>query len=424
MRFPDDGLEEADSPACEQFWTDYLTGIAVPRTLPGYLGGPATGTGETVTAQTVLSRADSDLIRRSASAAGLPASAMITAAWALLRARYGGVSDVVLTVTRSPRRDGFPDADAVIGPLINTVPLRVRVDEDATVRTLLTAVSDGIRQVRQHQRTPMASILGRAGLPADTALIDTLLMFDRRGLHTGLRGADAAPASARVERLPSYPLTLRAFDEPEIHLSLAWDRSRFADGAAARMLSQLRDTLIEMASKATAPLAGLDLGRASEASIIAGWNRTGAAHPADTTICTLFAAQVARDPGATALAFGGGSMTYAELDRRSSALAWLLRRRGVGAGTPVGVAMKRGADLLVTLLAVLKAGGAYLPVDVGSPASRVAAMIAATGARLVLATAETAATLPPMAGVEIVHQGLEPTATSIRSRRRQAPASR
>ena len=139
--------------------------------------------------------------------------------------------------------------------------------------------------------------------------------------------------------------------------------------------------------------------------VAAGWDRARAAYPADATIAGLFAAQAARYPDSTALVFGAESVSYAELDRRSNALAWLLRRRGVGADTPVGVAMQRGPGLAVALLAVLKAGGAYLPIDIGSPAPRAAAMIAAAGARLVLVAAETAGAVPQIAGVAVINAG-------------------
>jgi amino acid adenylation domain-containing protein len=174
------------------------------------------------------------------------------------------------------------------------------------------------------------------------------------------------------------------------------------------MLEQLRATMIELASTPLAPLAGLDLGRAAEAGLLAGWNTTPASYPADATIPALFAARVASHPEAPALAFGTTSMSYAELDRRSNALAWLLRRRGVGTDQPVGVALGRGIDLIVALLAVLKAGGAYLPVDAGNPASRIAAMIDAAGASLVLVTAETATAMPELAGVQLIHLDREP----------------
>lgn len=391
-----------DSSAGEQFWTEFLAETVLPRPLPGYLGPPAAGTAEPMTVQTVLSPADSELIRQTATAVGLSSSTMVTAAMALLRARYGGVTDVVLAVTRSCRRDSVPDADAIIGLAINTVPLRIRIGEEWSVRELLTAVNESVRLIRAHQRTPMGSALTWAGLPADTTLVDVLVMFDRRRLQTGLPAGDCVPSSARLDRLPSYPLTVLAFDEPRIHLSLICDRHSFAHGAAARMLDQLRATLIEFASKPHVPLTELDLGRADEADVLAGWNRTRASYPAHATIPALFTAQVTANPDAPAVVFGADSLSYSELDRRSDALAWLLRRRGVSTDTPVGLAIERGLDLVTALLAVLKAGGAYLPIDACTPPARVAAMIAATDARLVLVTAQTAATVPQLAGVDLV----------------------
>ena len=405
----------AEQPASERFWTENLAGIVLPRSLPGYLGAPVAGTAEPMMAETVLSRADSERIRQNARAAGLSSSTMVSAAWALLRARYGGVNDAVLAVARSCRRDSIPGAETIVGPLLNTVPLRVRIDDQWSVRDLLTAVDDGIRRIRKHQRTPMALALAWAGLPADTTPVDSLLVFDRRRLQNGLPAGDAAPSSARVDRLPSYPLMLCVYDEPQIFLSAFWDRCRFADGSGQRMLDQLRATLIEFGGELSAPLAGLDLGRATERGILAGWNHTPAACPADATIPALFATRVAKDPDATALVFGSTSMTYAELDRRSNALAWLLRRRGVGADQPVGVAIARGPDCLIALLAVLKAGGAYLPIDIGSPPPRVTAMITAAQARLVLVTADTAATMPELAGVDMVRADTEPAPADERA---------
>ena len=392
----------ADPSASEPFWKEYLAGTVLPRPLPGYLGGPAAGTAEPMMAETVLCSADSERIRQAARAAGLSSSTAVSAAWALLRARYGGTTDVVLAVTRSCRRDSIPGAETIVGPLINTVPLRIRIDDQWSVRDLLTAADDGIRRIREHQRTPMASALAWAGLAPDTTLVDSLLVFDRRRLQTGLPAGDAAPSSARVDRLPSYPLMLCVYDEPQLRLSLFWDRCRFADGSAERMLGQLRATLAEFASDPGTPLADLDLGRADERDLLAGWNGTGVAYPADATIPALFAAHVARDPDATALVFGTASMTYAELDRRSNALAWQLRRRGVGTDMSVGVAIQRGPDLVPALLAVLKAGAAYVPIEPGTPASRIAHMIATAGARFVLVTAGTAAAVPQLAGVETV----------------------
>ncbi|MDQ1721152.1 MAG: hypothetical protein QOI26_886, partial [Pseudonocardiales bacterium] len=396
----------ADQPGSKKFWTPYLAEAVLPRALPGYLGARRGGPAEPRKLETVLSPEDSDRIRERTRLAGLSASTMLSAAWALLRARYGGVDDVVLAVTRSCRHDSIPDADEVMGLLINTVPLRVRIDPRWSVAELLAAVDEGIAGVREHQLTPMASILAWAGLPVDTPLLDSLVMFDRCRLQTGMSTGPAGPVSARVDRLPSYPLTVCGYEEPELRLAMIWDDRRFADGGPDRMLAQLRSTLIEFAdapAALTRPLAELALGADAEAGLRSRWNRSttdNQRYPREATVPALFAAQVARQPDAIAVVSAAGSWSYAELDRRSNELAWALRDRGVGLDTPVAVALPRGADLIATLLAVLKAGGAYLPIDPSSPPARVATMIA--GAGLVLVTGETAAGVPEVVGVERV----------------------
>ena len=385
---------DAGAPTSREFWSAYLAGVAAPRPLPGYLGPQAPGTAEPVTLEAALSRDDSERVRQATRGAGLCSSTLVSSAWALLRSRYGGADDVAVALTRSCRHASIPRGDEVIGPMINTVPLRVRIDPGWTAGELLAAVNDGILAIRRHQLAPLSSILNWAGLPADTALLDSLVMFERQQLQTYLSGRQLGITAARMDRLPSYPLTVCAFDEPDIRLAVIFDRRRFVDGAAQRMLGQLAATLVELARRPSAPLTDLALGADDEAGLRAGWNRAGAAYPRDSTIPALFAAQAARYPDATALVCGNRAWTYAGLDRRSNALAWTLRRRGVGADTPVAVALPRGPALITALLGVLKAGGAYVPIEAGSPAPRAAAMITTSGAGIALVTADTAAAMP------------------------------
>ena len=215
----------------------------------------------------------------------------------LLRARYGGVADVVLAVTRSCGRDSIPGAESVIGPLINTVPLRVRIDEGWSVRELLTAVNEGIRRIREHQRTPMGSALAWAGLARGHHAGGQPARVRPAPAADGLSGGDAAPCSVRMDRLPSYPLMLCAYDEPQLHLSFIWDRCCFADGSAGADAGPTRATLIELAGDLWKPLADLDLGRAPSATCWPGGTVPAWTYPAGATIPALFAAQVAQGSG-------------------------------------------------------------------------------------------------------------------------------
>jgi amino acid adenylation domain-containing protein len=133
------------------------------------------------------------------------------------------------------------------------------------------------------------------------------------------------------------------------------------------------------------------------------WNRTAMDYPRDLRLHQLFEAQAARTPGRVAVEADDGALTYAELDRRAAALADALRARGVAPETRVGIFVDRSVEMLVALLGVLKAGGAYLPLDPAYPADRIAYILEDSGAALVLAQEATRGLLPEfVGGVEIV----------------------
>lgn len=320
----------------DAFWKGYLAGAPMPRALPGRLDADPGARGVPASHEVVVTRPDSDRLRAAAAGAGVGVSAVVHAAWALLRGGYGGVDDVTFAVTRSCRYDSVPDADRILGLLLNTVPLRIRLDPGWTVRRFLADVAGRIRRIREHQLTPLHSILDQAGLTPDTPLLDSLMVFERQRLSTALAegGPEGARRSARVHRMPGYPLTVHAFDEPELRLGVTWDGTRLLDASARRILAQLHRTVLELAERPDARLADLDLGAAGEAPLRAAWNATRRPYPRDASVPEVFAARVADDPAAAALVVGDRTVSYAELDRAADRLAWTLRRHGVAGETP------------------------------------------------------------------------------------------
>ncbi|MCX4387916.1 amino acid adenylation domain-containing protein [Micromonospora peucetia] len=399
-----------DPSAGDAFWKGHLAGAPMPRALPGRLDADPGARGMPASHEIVLTRSDSGRIRAAATAAGVGVSAVVHAAWALLRGGYGGVDDVTFAVTRSCRYDSVPDADRIVGLLLNTVPLRIRLDPRWTVRRLLADVADRIRRIREHQLTPLHTVLDLAGLTPDTPLLDSLVVFERQRLATILAegGPEAARRSARVHRMPGYPLTVHAFDEPALCLGVTWDDTRLLAVSARRILAQLHRTVLELAERPDVRLADLDLGATGEVPLRATWNATRRPYPRDASVPEVFAARVAEDPTATALLVGDRTVCYAELDRATDELAWTLRRHGVAGEAPVAVLLPRGEALIRALLGVLKAGGAYLPVDPAAPPARIAGLLAASGTRLLLTTPATAADLPDLGPVRVLN--LDPPA--------------
>ncbi|MFJ9613764.1 non-ribosomal peptide synthetase [Streptomyces noursei] len=378
------------------FWRAALEGFPGPTPLP-YGRTPAAGhRARPSAARTVaLPGAEHRRLREAARHHGLTLNTFVQAAWALLLARHGDTDDVVLGATVSHRSPELAGAESVIGLLINTLPVRVRVDEDARVRDWMRTLQAEQARARQHDAFPLPDQAANAGLPPGTALFHTAVAFDNVPVEPG----SVASGGLRVTALETgnsthYPLSLLAYTTADLVLELQYDPGLYAEADAEHLIGQLRGLLAALAAAPDGPVRDVALPPGPDGAATAGGPRPRCAHE-------LFADQVARTPAATAVVGTGGGLTYAELDDRTDRLARLLRQHGVRAETVVGVAVPRGSGLVTAVLAVLKAGGVCLPLDPAQPAARLAWMLADAGAA-VLVTAD--ATAPPWcpAGVPVV----------------------
>jgi amino acid adenylation domain-containing protein len=141
---------------------------------------------------------------------------------------------------------------------------------------------------------------------------------------------------------------------------------------------------------------------AEEARVLDEWSGRPSAYPRDLGLPELFARQAVARPDEPAVTFGGESLSFRELDRRSAAIARRLAEAGVGRGTPVALALERSADLVPAVLGIVRAGGCYVPLDAGYPRERLAFMLEDSGARVVVADAHAAENLPAAPGVRTI----------------------
>ncbi len=179
-------------------------------------------------------------------------------------------------------------------------------------------------------------------------------------------------------------------------VALVYDAVAVSAAQVERFEQQFNAFLSNLAEEPTKRLADIDLLSTEERRLILReWNQTERPVPVDGTIHRLFEAQVEQTPDAEALVFEGQSLSYAELNRRSNQLAQHLRRRGVGAGTLVGIYVERSVEMMVSILATLKAGGAYVPLDPDYPHDRIAYMIADSRVPVILTQQKLSARLPP-----------------------------
>jgi amino acid adenylation domain-containing protein/non-ribosomal peptide synthase protein (TIGR01720 family) len=395
-----------DAGAAERYWRGVLAGFGSPTPLG--VDWAAAADGPVRQDKRGLS-VDADLTRRleeAARAARVTLNTVLQGAWALLLSRYGGGEDVVFGNTVSGRPAALDGVEEMVGLFINTLPVRVRVRGDARLGSWLAELQRAQAEAREYEYAPLVQVQGWSEVPRGTPLFESQFVFENYPVERGAGGGAGVALRAtrgRAVEWTTYPLSLMAAPGPRLQLVLRYDEARFGGATVERMLDHLRVLLEQVAEDVDRPLSALTLlGEAERRTVVEEWNRTAAPFPADRCIHQLFEAQAARTPDAVAVTFGGGRMTYGELDAWSNRLARHLRRLGVGPEVRVGLCLERGLEMMPAILGVMKAGGAYVPVDPAHPAERIGYVLADSGVAVLLTQERLRNRLFVRDGVEVI----------------------
>lgn len=398
-------LEEQDVERSRPFWKELLEGYSgtTPLNLGCQLSDSCLQLGHRVE-EVRLSPSATQSLKGFATLNDLTLNTLVQTAWGILLSRYSREGDVLFGNTRACRRSTVAGAESMIGLLINTVPVRLTIGAHTSVLDCLKAIRAQGLAVREVEHTPLALIQSWTNVPAGSSLFETLVVFEHAHLETQLRklGNEWCTRSLEIYQQTHYPLTLEAYGDESLLLRIEYEPSRFDRPTVQRMLGHLTNLLSEMVSRPDAHPTELNmLTQEEEQELLVVHNQptTLRRHchiPADgsSTIHEMFEEQVQRTPQAVSVTSDGASFTYEELNARANQIATPLRRLGVGPDVIVGLYLDRSIDLLVGLLAVLKAGGAYLPIDLSYPPERMAFMLEDAGTSVLLTQTHLLPKLP------------------------------
>ncbi|RUL69473.1 non-ribosomal peptide synthetase, partial [Dyella choica] len=387
-------LKRQDAQAARAAWRSYLDGLEAPCRLA------EKSSDEAVLPHTYSCRLPSvlsDALVQQARHHGLTLNTLIQAAWALLLGRLSGRSDVVFGITVSARPPGLAGAESMIGMLLNTLPLRVVLEPASSLRTLLQHIQARQSQLIEHQHLSLSEIQRVAGLGE---LFDTHVVFENMPAdgadlelddESGLRLRFVAGSG---DDRAHYPLGLCAIPRAQLELRFGYRPDVFDQAAVQVIAVRLQRALEAIAYDIDRPLGQLDLLEDAERQqLLHHWNDS--AHPLPSaTLVELFQHTLERFPAAVALRDDTHTLSYRELDARANRLAHWLVDQGAGPERIIALALPRSLDLFVAVLAVLKSGAAYLPLDPEYPAERLALMVADAAPLCILTGHEQAARLP------------------------------
>ncbi|MEU3313838.1 amino acid adenylation domain-containing protein [Streptomyces sp. NPDC006662] len=401
---------QQDEEESARVWRAELDGAEEPTLLaPG-----AEGIGEEGVAQldVDLPAGEARALAARAAELGVTVNTLVQGAWALLLGRLTGRRDVVFGATVSGRPPAVADVDAMVGMFINTLPVRVAYAPGDTLAEVLTRLQDRQAALLEHHHQGLTEIQRAVGRQS---LFDTLFVFesypvDREGLAAASAAADGiAFTGLRPATATNYPLALMAAADPHLQLIFQYAPGVFAREAVEVIAGRLVRVLRQLAATPELTVAQLDvLAPAERERLLTAFNDTAAPTP-DTTVAALVEAQAARTPDELAVVTEESSLTYRELNARADRLAGELARRGTGRESLVALALPRSADLVVALLAIWKAGGAYLPVDPRYPSGRLAGILAEARPHLVLTDSATLPVLPAHEAPDLILDTLDLT---------------
>ncbi|MEU1423136.1 non-ribosomal peptide synthase/polyketide synthase [Kitasatospora sp. NPDC005751] len=370
-------LAGQDAEAARAHWRGVLEGFATPTPLP--VDRVRRGLHQARSAgvhPAGLSAEVSQRLARTARQAGLTMGTVVQGAWALLLSRYSAERDVLFGTTVSGRPDDLPGVESMIGMFINTLPTRVRVDGGRTAAAWLRDLQEAQAEARRFAAVSLAELTGMSEVPSGSPLFDSMVAFENypfdeaRSAGSGVRLADVSSRDAT-----NFPLVLRAYQGERFGFDLAYDPELFDAGTAHTLADRLCLLLTELAGGLDRPLRALAWTTAEERRrMLVDWNGAAQGRP-DRTLVDLFEAQAARTPHAEAVSYGDERLDYATLDARADRLAHRLAELHASTEQFVALALPRSTDLVVAVLAVLKTGAAYLPLDPALPPERLAQLL-------------------------------------------------
>nr|BDD69315.1 nonribosomal peptide synthetase gene [Verruciconidia persicina] len=327
------------------------------------------------------------------------ASMVIRAAWALLAARYSNAQDVVFGSTVTGRQAALGGVEQVAGPTIATVPVRVHLDKDESIGSFLRRVQDQGMEMAEFEQTGLQRIQRISPEIAEVSAFQTLLVVqppsdssnqDKSAMFQGDQSQVGSDGGLGV--LSTYALTLECeLQTSGVCVKISYDSAITQQGAQPKRLAdQLEHVIRQLCDPqlATTKLADLDVLSSSDVRDVREWNASQSVTAIDRCVHDLFDETAQVSPDALAVSAWDGELTYAELDRLSNRLASHLQALGVQPEKMVPLCFEKSMWVPVAMLAVLKAGGAFVPLEPALPASRKADILQQTGAGVILTSAE------------------------------------
>ncbi|GAB2883343.1 amino acid adenylation domain-containing protein [Microbulbifer echini] len=380
-----------DKASANHFWKEELGGINASTALPNLksLGSE----NRKFEINSVLTKSKAQNLSQLAKNCRVTFSTLIQGAWALLLSRYSNDEEVIFGVTVSGRPADLAGVENIVGPLLNTIPSRVGLAEDQKLGAWLRELQSAHIKREQYSYLPLSEISQAANLNGGNSLFDSIVVVENYPITSSLFKGESTREIQLIEAKSfeetNYGLALVVTMGDKVTLSLKYHQDKIDDKLAKNISEYYQNLLITMCQGSEITLSSLTLlSKEDQFESLLGETTVPLRYPAQHCIHHLIEKQVEFRRDEIALTCGGNQLTYLELNTRANQLARYLKERGANTEVLIGVYLERSTDMVVALLAILKASAAYVPIDPNYPEVRVRHIIEDSGLELMLSDQE------------------------------------
>ncbi|HGY55852.1 MAG TPA: amino acid adenylation domain-containing protein [Caldithrix abyssi] len=418
-------LQKQDMAKAETFWREQLKGFYAPTPLViKNLAVPEDAADTYPKIHIKLSENVTARLQDIARSNQLTINTVVQGLWSILLSRYSGEEDVVFGATVSGRPPDLPGVETMPGLFINTLPVRAQMNDSTPVIDLLKNLQASTVAQREYEYTPLAEIQRWSDVPANAPLFETLVVFENYPVDKSMNEQKTSLQFLEMQAFErtNYPITFVAAVTDRLALEIAYQNKLFTESTIRRMLGHLQLLAEQIAADPARTIGDLTLLPEEERQqVTEEWNRTKTDFPDSATVHEIFERQVKTHSSKPALQFYDQIFTYRQLDEQINQLANYLLDKGFASEDIAAVYMDRSPEMIIAEFAVMKAGGAFVPIDRNYPPERIRLILEDSGARYVITQKDLLENIKDFAGQALVWEN---EAENIAAQAITAPAVR
>ncbi len=382
-------LQQQDLVQARQFWRAQLTGITAPTSLGIDRGPSPQGVIQSQTQLLTWTIEQTQQLRSFAQQHRLTLSSVVQGVWAKLLSCYSGDESVLYGLACSGRPSTLPMAEHRVGLFINTLPMAVQVPSEQRLIPCMQQLQIQQLAIQPYEYTPLVEIRAVSDIPNNVPLFESVVVFENYPIEPRQSSGGLALLDVDVVEQTHYPLMLFVTLTDTLQLKLLFDAQRFTEGAISRLLVHFQSVLSQMLQSVHGRLQDLRLLTSKEQQQLSLFGSARVTEVAQKSAPAAIAHQADQYPENTAVIFAGESLSYGQLNQQANQLAHYLIAQGISSRSLIGLCVNRSMHMVVALLAILKAGCAYVPLDPTFPTARLQYMAMDAGLDGIICHADT-----------------------------------